>query len=313
MKKGILGLGLLSLAGLGLFFAGKSASMPVKAEEEEQIVLTEKECKVVIEKNEHGTITTDKVEGDVGEIVAVTVKANLLYLIDSVSVNGTALVESETTKGEYTFALVSGENKIEAKFAIDKETLGVFTDMAKEASEKDWKNLFSLENVLTLIKWVFDGGIILVMIRYFIRDKKLSKKLESTTKETIEKIIPDTTKECVIATVKDVITPIYTNLESEMSVVMSATSTFAKVLALAQQDTPEAKAAIINELSNLKISDKASIAEIKLFIEKAIADAIMAKEETKKALDEISKSSEAILEEEKPNSEGESTYDGTSI
>ena len=313
MKKGILGLSLLGLAGLGCLFLSKPVSFPVKAEGEEEIVEveTEKECRVIIEKNEHGTITADKTEGDVGEVVNLTVKGDLLYLVESVNVNGSVLVESETTKGEYSFALTRGDNAVYATFVIDQETLGVFSDMAREASEKDWANLFSMENVIVLVKWVIEGGILLVMARYFIRDKKLTKKVEDTTKNTLEEVIPDITKEVVVSTVEKVITPIVTNLESEMAVTANAMQTFAKCLALAQQNTPESKAAIINELSNLKLGDNNSLAEIKLFIAKTIEDALNTKKETLKALDEIEKANKEIIKEEE-NTE-ENTYDGTTI
>ena len=313
MKKGILGLCMLGLAGIGCLFLSKTASIPVVAEGEgEEIVLVEKECKVVIDKSEHGTITADKTEGDVGEIVQLTVKSDLLYLIESVSVNGSALVESETTKGEYSFALVSGENKVSASFAIDKETLGVFSEMAKEASEKDWKNLFTIENVITLVKWVLDGGILLVMARYFIRDKKLSKKVENTTRDTLKDLVPETTKQAVVASTEQVLAPIFAKLEGNSETITQAVGVLAKCMALAQQDTPEARSAIINELTNLKIGDKDLLAEIKEYIAKTIQEALNVKAENIKALEDIEKANKEILKEEEHSTE-ENTYDGTTI
>lgn len=237
------------------------------------------ECSVVIAPVEHGSIKTDIKEGHIGDIVTITAKSDLLYLCESVSVNDVNLVESETTKGEYTFALVEGVNTIKSSFVVDQETLGVFAQMYDEARNKDWTNLFSMENVLVIVKWVLDGSILVTMVAYFIRDKKLSMKVEKTTKDTLNKIIPQSTKDTVVAAVEATVAPIVADLQSHMIEITSAMNVLTKVAALMQEDTPEAKVAVLEALSTIKIADMSSIQDVKIYIERLVRDQQKAYEE----------------------------------
>ena len=190
MKKGIklalFGLGLFALGGLGVGLTLKQEAkinepMIVFAEGEEDETPEALPCQVLIEATKHGSIITDITEGNVGDICTITAKHDLLYKVGAVSVNGVALIESETTSGEFSFALVEGENKITATFVIDEELCGDLTDIIREASEKDWDNLFTVDNVIVLVKWVLDGGILIAIIRYYVKDKRLEKRLKITS------------------------------------------------------------------------------------------------------------------------------------
>ena len=188
IKLALFGVGLFALTGLGV---GLSLKQEAKVNEP-MIVLAEGEdpvdpetpetpetlpCQVVIGTTKHGSIKTDITEGNVGDICTITAKHDLLYKVGSVSVNGVALIESETTSGEFSFALAEGENKITATFVIDEELCGDLSDIIREATEQDWNNLFTVDNVIVLVKWVLDGGILIAMIRYYVKDKRLEKKL----------------------------------------------------------------------------------------------------------------------------------------
>lgn len=261
-----------------------------------------KPCKVIIEKPEHGSIDADILEGDVGDIVTVTAKNDLLYKIDAVSVNGTALIESETTSGLYTFSLVEGENKLTAKFVIDEELCGSLTNIVQEASNKDWANLFTIENAITLVKWLLDGGILIAMVRYFVKDKRLAEKVEGKVKETCEKIVPESTKNAVIENTKFVIEPMFNQVVQDGALSRQLIGIMVKCMVLMQQDTPEAKIAILDEFEKLKgVVDLDSIANIKKYIEEAVANHTKAYEETLARINSIGeKHQEAIEEEPKP-------------
>ncbi len=261
-----LGLFLLGLSSLGaLAFTTSNVAM-ISAEDEttSEVVY---ECNVRIDATEHGTVTTDITEGHVGDIVTITAKHDLFYLIDSVKVNGTSLVEDETTSGKFVFQLVEGENVVAAKFVIDQELLGSFATIYQQATEKDWTNLFTVENVVTIVKWVFDSGILILMIRYFVKDKKLEKKLEENVKSTMEQLIPETTKETVIAQTKIVLEPIFNQMANENSDMRQCMASLVKCFSLMQEGTPEAKMAILNEIGSLKISDQSTINDVKTYIE----------------------------------------------
>lgn len=299
LKLTLCGLGLFAIAGLGVGFGLKQQAtfnqptvVFAEGEEEEQIVEETEEptplpCSVVVDPVKHGSISLSIVEGNVGDICVITAKHDLLYKVDKVLANGATLVESETTSGEFSFALVEGENKISATFVVDEELCGALTNIISEAANKDWTRLFSVENVITLVKWVLDGGILIAMIRYYIKDKRLEKKLENKVQDTVVKIIPETTEKTVLTTVEKVITPMFEETKSDYIEIMKGLSSLAKCMALAQENTPESKNAILDVLSGLKIGDLDTINEVKKYIEDALERHNKAYEATLKALKEI--------------------------
>ena len=300
----LLSLGLLALGGfsLSLVKSGPIHSLPVMAEEETF------ECSVVIAECKDGSVSADKLEGHVGDIVTLEVKHDVFYLIKSVSVNGTELVEDEDISGKYSFALVEGENKVEAKFVIDEELLGEMSIIMEQAKNKDWTNLFSVENIVRVVSLLLSGGVLLAIVRYYVKDKKLENKLEKSVKDTVAKAVPEATKEIVVATIKDIVTPIFTELKLDSEDTKNALTVFSRCFALAQENTPEAKIAITKELSSLKLSDQASIAVVQKQLEDfmakqnanfiSILEKMQKMEETNKEI--IEKSDVASEPEEKP-------------
>lgn len=324
-KIALVGLGLLAFCGIGLgiyhsTIAQNEPLVMAKAEgtEGEDTTTPIEMATVVIEKAQHGTITTNITSGNVGDICVVTAKHDVFYKIESVLMNGTALIESEEISGEYSFALVAGENKITATFVIDEELCGTFSTMIEEASNKDWTNLFSVENIIIIVKWVLDGGVLIALLRYYVKDKKLEKALENKVQETISEIIPDATKETVIANIEKVITPMFTQLTADNVETKKALSVFAKCMALSQENTAESRRAILDELSGLKVSDLSTIGDIKKYIEELVEKQKETYLETLKAIDQISESNRKIVEststsEKEAQVNEEKSYDGTTI
>lgn len=256
------------------------------------------ECKVVLNVMLHGKVKVDKTEGHVGDIVTVTANPDLFYLVEFAEVNGSILVEDEETRGLYKFALVEGDNRITIKFAIDKELLGEMSTIYEQASNKDWTNLFTIENVITLIKWLLDGGILIAMVRYFIKDKRLADKVENKVKESCEKIIPEAAKNAVIENTKLVIEPMFNQVVQDGALARQLMGIMVKCMVLMQQNTPEAKIAILDEFEKLKgIVDLDSIANIKKYIEEAVANHTKAYEETLARINSIGEKHQEAIEE----------------
>ena len=252
---------------------------------------------ISVEKIEHGSVEASILEGEVGEIVTLDVSHEILYKIVSVSVNGVVLIEDENIARRYSFALVEGENVVSVKIEVDKELLGDLSTIYGEIKNKDWTNLFTVDNVIVLVKWVLDCGILLAIIRYYVKDKRLEKKVEKKVEETISKIIPDTTKEVVVANIEKVIAPMFTQMKADNVELMRAMGVFAQCMALAQEDTPESRTAIIELLSGLNISDEKTLAQVKAYIEKLIADNFASYKEVLDSINEINESNQKILEE----------------
>lgn len=297
-------LGVISLFGIGLGVSLSAsqynAPIAVLAEGEGEgggETVTAKPCSVIIEKAEHGKISTDISEGEIGEIVTITADPSFGYLIDTISVNGVVLIESEDISGLFSFALVEGENKITGSFVVDEELFGTFATMYDQAMNKDWTNLFTVENLLVIVKWLLDGGVLILLARYYIKDKRLEKKVEENINNNMTKIIPDATKTTVVATVKNVVEPLFVNMQSEMITITEAMSVFAKCLALSQENTPEAKLAILNALQGLNISDQKAIENTKAYIEDLVKRAEKTYQETLTALNNIDSKNNVIQAE----------------
>lgn len=305
MKKFLIAIGLLGVIGFGTIMIGKvnSNPIPVLAEgEQEDLSAT-----VAIAKVEHGSVEASITEGVEGDICKLNVRPELLYVINSVSVNGIALIEDENISGLFSFALVRGVNTVTVKFAVNEEILGDLSTIYAQATSKDWTNLFTVENVIIIVKWVLDCGILFAIIRYYVRDKRLANKLEEAVKKEIDKIIPNSTKETVIATITDVVAPVVAQLKADNVEMKKAMGVFAKCMALMQENTPESRIAILEALGQLNISDTATLNEIKAFVEKLFADNLAIYNETLAKIKEIGESNKAIIEED-PD-----VGDGTSI
>lgn len=290
-------LGLFALCTLGL---GCAFANPIQvAHAEPDIVEPEKECHVVINEVTHGEIAASIEDGDVGDICTLTVDCDLFYIVDSITVNDVALVESEETRGVYSFALVSGDNVVTAKLVVDNELLGDLAILYEQASNKDWKNLFSVDNVLRIVSWLIEGGLLIAIVRYFVKDKKLAKQIEGAVTKALQKIIPEQTKQYVLDAVQEIIKPLIAQLIEDGVETKTAISVVCKCFALAQQNTPDSKRAILDELATINISDKTTIASVKEYIEAALAkhDALVREEIAK--LSEIKSNAAKVIESAK--------------
>ena len=324
----LLGLGLLALTGIGLATA-QNIHMVAKAEGEESSEVSEEisaeesslesvseeaseevsseeqsqeevfECKVIIAKAAHGSVTVDKTEGHVGDIVTIKADAELFYLVETMKVNGTDLVESEEEAGTYMFALVEGENTITAKFVVDKELLGEFSTIYEQIQNGDWTQLFSVRNIITVVSFLLSSGLLIAMVRYYVRDKKIEKKLEQWVKDTLNKMLPDTTKKAVTDCMREILLPFFEEYFADWDVKMedmeNSMIVFSRCMALAQENTPEAKMAITKELSSLKLSDQAAISGVEQKIKQFIEEQSLRMNELIKKMDEMEQHNKEVI------------------
>ena len=312
MKKGIklllCGLGLFALGGIGMGLSVAKSYAPVVAyaegEEPEEpsepeVVEEELPCKVVIAEVKHGSVEVDIKEGNVGDICTIMARHDLLYKVEGCVANGVLLEEDPEISGKFCFALIEGDNIIGVSFVVDEELCGALTKIVQEASDQDWTRLFTVENAIVIVKWLLDGGILIAMIRYFVKDKRLEKKLEDKVQETINKQIPETTKQVVLATVEQVITPMFTETKADYVELMKAANVLAKCFALAQEGTTDSKRAILDELSGLKIGDLETIGEVKKAIEEMVERHTKAYNDTLAAIKELGEKNKEYIGEPK--------------
>ena len=323
----LLSLGFLSVFGIILGTVHKSNALPMYAEPEVSEPVDDPvdeptddpvdepdevfECKVVFGEFKHGEVTVDKKEGHVGDLVVIDAQADLLYLIKNVSVNGTALIEDEEIRGRFTFALVEGDNLINATFVIDRELLGEMSTMVDQAANKDWTNLFSLRNLIALVSFILNGGILIAIVR----DKKLAKTVENKVEKTVKEVLPEATKQIVLDTIKEIIAPYFSKIEANSEDIQNMMVVFCRCFALAQENTPEARIAITKELASLKLSDKSMITAIEEKINGFIRENSDKMAEVLLKLNNIKEENKEIIEEAKPEEviPAEPTDDGTQI
>lgn len=270
------------------------------------------ECLVVVPEKEHGKVLVDKKEGHVGDIVTITLNPDLFYISSYVKVNGVSLVEDEDIRDTYKFALVEGNNEIDVHFAIDEELLGKMSTMVEEASNKDWTNLFSVKNVITLIAFVLDGGILIAVVRYFVKDKKLADKVEKKVETTVKNVVPDVTKEIVLKNIEELIIPYFSKLDLGFNDIQEMLVVFCRCFALMQENTPESRIAITKELASLKLSDKASINMIESKINDFIKDQSNKMAALTQKLSDLKTENKEIVESSTEHHE-EPVDDGTQI
>lgn len=315
MKRKLFGLGLATLGLFGAVAVGSvmlakpSAPIAVLAEGEEESTA----ATVTINKVAHGDIEADVLEGVEGDICTLNIKPEIFYIIESVKVNGTALIEDENISGLYKFAMVRGENIVDVKIVVNSELLGDLSTIYAQARDKDWTNLFSTENILRLVSFVLNGGVLTAVVAYYIRDKRLAKAVTKATKEELDKIVPDVTKDTVLKVVREFFEPMFAQMKADNVEMMKAMGVFAKVLTLAQEDTPESKAAILNILSELRISDEKTLAEVKSYIDNFFAENLKKYEDILKKIEEIGQSTKEIIGEDAEAEEPAPAEDGTSI
>ena len=266
----LLGLGILGLGSLSLgLVKGSTHYSAVRAEGEEDPIVDPVpdpepeeevfECSVIIAEAKNGTVTIDKEAGHIGDTVIITVKHDVFYLVESVKVNGTALIEDENIAGRYSFILAEGENKIEVICVIDQALLGELSTMMDQAKNQDWQNLFTIDNLVTLVTVFLNSGILIAVIRYFIKDKRLENKVENKIEEIVPQALLENTKTIIEQIIREYVGQVVSDLKLDSEEIKNALTVFTRCFALAQENTPEARIAITQELSSLNLSDQESI------------------------------------------------------
>lgn len=240
-------------------------------------------CKVVIEQTEHGVTATSISEGDVGEIVTIIPTPDVLYAVKSVYVNGVAI---DKVENKYSFVLTEGDNVVSVLYVMPDE-LAWIRDNVQKAKEGDWASIFSLSNLSQIISWVIAGGGIIGLCFTLLK----MKKTKTMTTEDVTKQITTLLKEQYGIVISDLfqqtLSPILDKILSGINDVEEVCKVLARCIVLAQENTPEARMAIIAELTNLKASDNDLIVKVRDLINTELQKNKAIEEEKAKTLKEL--------------------------
>ena len=222
-------------------------------------------CNVTLSYVENGKITFSTTEGQVGEVVEVYYVADLLYDLVEIKVNGVALTADEY--GVYSFTLVEGENIVSAKFAIDDAKLEQVASLLNKLKEGNWEELLTVSNLMQFISWVITLGC---SSGFFITLYK-AKKYKQITPTEIGKKVDDKIEEVLGGELanflKNVFGPFSEQMLEKFDKMENSTKTLVKCFVLMQENTPESRLAILNELNTLNSKETGElVSQIKTLI-----------------------------------------------
>lgn len=166
------------------------------------------------------------------------------------------------------------------------------TEATEEFNWKTWLEGWVSPQTITTLVSVF--GALGAVLKMASSIKQLHNQKQLTIKnvtEAIQKELPDD--------VKEIITPYMDKILKSEEQIVRIMEVFSKVLALSQEDTPEAKIAILNAIQELGMVQKEVTEQAKQIIQEKV-EAEQKKEEEKKAV---------VAEV----AEQTASYDGTSI
>lgn len=218
-------------------------------------------CKVVQSLSDGGDVVFDVEEGNVGDVVTAYVKADFLFSVSSVQVNGTAL---ELTKdGIYTFELVEGDNVFSVVFTVDNEKLAEVLALVENVKQNGISSLFTMSNLLNLIQWIITtllgSGFLFTLIRTKKLKAKTVEEVYSAASKAINDVNATTMKEFLNVTVEKTLEVVNTKIGG----LDECMKVLCRCFILMQDDKPENKLAIVEELTNLANNDEALTKKIK--------------------------------------------------
>lgn len=267
----------LLFALIGGMFAFSSNIELVSAEEE--IVYA---SNVVVDTIENGDIIVDVLEGNVGDKVTFKVSPYVLYKVETVTVNGVAVTPNND--GIYEFLLVEGENKVSATFVVNKAELETIAGVLADARNGDWSQIFTLDNMLTFISWMITTLLSSGFFITLIKSKKIQSKTAGEISGAVEVLINSKFGEMTENFLNNTVMPIMDKYNVNMEFMDKTMKAMARCFMLAQENTPEARLAIVEELTKLNNNEKDLREEVKEIIEKEVAKS---KEETAKLTQDL--------------------------
>lgn len=190
-----------------------------------------------------------------------------------------SISEPETSMVEETTSETTSE-ETDTEYADPGDVPFTYNDFYK--SMQTWLQMYLPATAVTAIMLAITLAVVAFRVISFA--KKLKKSKDANADEIAEKvlaIIKDNFKDMADDTIKD--------LSEKVTEIKPVLDTFAKILALSQENSPEAKVAILNLISTLGVSDEATkqAEDSKKEVEAKAEEEKKSKEEAVKELTEI--------------------------
>lgn len=277
------------------FYVFKIESDGTLTEFEEEIIEPEFKSYVVVKNVKYGFLDVDIEEGNVGDVATIHYQAQIFCDLVEIRVNDVVILPDEN--GNYSFSLIEGENIVTGTFEVNEEDMELFASVLDDVSKGNWENIFTLENLFKLIELVFvfffSSGFLIVLIK----NKKVKAKTGDEIATAVSEVIPDVVKDVV----KEKFGPLIEQLSNGMMNVEEIVKVMARCMSLAQENTPEARLAIVEELTKFKKSNEELAEEVRKVINQEIADNEKLKEARKKAISDLEEKNKKLLNKKEEN------------
>lgn len=253
-------------------------------------------CKVNVLKSEFGDVVAEVNAGNIGDVLTFKVKPYVFYKVTSVKVNDVDLLPNE--EGMYSFSLVEGENNIVVTYEVDNEQLEVIAKNIANAKNGNWEEIFTFENLAQIITWIitifFSGGFLTVLLKNKKVQAKTSDEVIGITNDTISKKFD----EVINNFLDNKLEPVLTKINDKLVSTDEVCKTLARCFVLSQENTPEARLAIISELTTLQKSSEDLSQQVKAVILEEVARLNEIEEKKKQTIKELEESNNSIKPEE---------------
>ena len=297
--------GMLAFGGAAVHAEEPDNTEPVTQEETEQpeVEVEVFESTVKINVTSGGDVLTDITEGHVGDIVTAYIKSDFLFTISSIKING--VITPVSTSNQYKFPLVDGENTIDVEFIISNEKLTEIAQLVESAKDNGIQSLFTFSNLLNFISWLvsffMSSGFLITLIK--------SKKLKSKTVDQVVSIVVNTLQLENAKILSEFLEKALAQTMDKMNLKIDASNECIRVLCrcfvLAQDDKPENRLAIIEELTRLNNNDETLTTQIKAILKQEQEKQRQAIEERDKAIEELKQANESLIVEDEEETTGD--------
>ena len=265
----------------------------IHAEEIQQEEAVTFESTVTISAQKGGEILVDLTEGHVGDKVTAHVSPYVLYKIETVTVNGVNLTANED--GNYEFLLVEGENIITATFVVDNEELTSIANLLADAKDGEWDEIFTMSNLIQAIYWllttIFTSGFFITLLK----TKKIKAETTKEIKAAVEAILSSKLGDSINTFLETTIVPLFEQYNIKINYTEETCKVLARCFALAQENTPEARLAIINELTKFKNTEQDLNEEVKKIINEEIERNNAEKAQLNKTIEELKEANQKVV------------------
>lgn len=253
---------------------------------EEEIVYP---CSVKVIDSAYGEIIYDIYEGNVGDIVTLTAKPYAFCKVVEVKVNGVVITPNENK--EYQFVLVEGENTVTSVFVISQEDMAILAENINNYKKGNLEEIFTMENIRNLIGWAVSILSTLGLMIAMLKNKKIKAQTGDEISISVNEKVVKKVENIVIETFE----PMIQTFNNAILSIEKCVTSLNRCMILAQENTPESRLAILDELTIIKDETKELVQEAKTIINEQINVEKEHKQEQIKAIKELEEKNNSIL------------------